>query len=266
MNTGFKDHFSGHASDYAAFRPGYPKALFVWLAEQAPGRLLAWDCACGNGQAAIGLSVHFDHVLASDASEAQIRAAQFTVGSGGNISYRVEPAEQSSLKPGSADLVTVAQAFHWLDQRRFEREVERVLRPGGILAIWTYTLAEVSEEIDAVVQNFYQGAIDPYWPPERRLVEQGYRNQLFPWPELETPQFNMELNWDQGRFEAYLRTWSAVQRFMEETGIDPLAELHKKLSQVWGDSNRERRIRWPVILRAFRINALQVQSVTGTAS
>jgi len=266
VNSGFKDHFSGHASDYAAFRPGYPKALFGWLAEQAPGRILAWDCACGNGQAASGLSEHFDQVLASDASEAQIRAAQSTVGSGGNISYRVEPAEQSSLKPGSADLVTVAQAFHWLDQRRFEREVERVLRPGGILAIWTYTLAKVNEEIDAAVQDFYQGPIDPHWPPERRLVEQGYRSLKFPWPELETPQFNMELNWDQGRFEAYLRTWSAVQRFMAETGIDPLVELHKKLSQAWGDSNRERRIRWPVILRAFRINTVQAQPVRGTAS
>ena len=46
----FKDHFSGHASDYSAYRPTYSPELFAWLAEQAPARELAWDCATAWGE------------------------------------------------------------------------------------------------------------------------------------------------------------------------------------------------------------------------
>lgn len=55
MSGGFADHFSVRSRDYARFRPSYPPALFAWLAETAPARRLAWDCATGSGQAAAGL-------------------------------------------------------------------------------------------------------------------------------------------------------------------------------------------------------------------
>src|SRR2546430_6678173 len=63
----FKDHFSKQAADYAIFRPGYPQELFVYLGSVAPSRQLAWDCATGNGQAAVGLAAVFDRVMATDA-------------------------------------------------------------------------------------------------------------------------------------------------------------------------------------------------------
>ena len=65
MSAGFADHFSDQSQDYARFRPNYPPGLFAWLAEIAPQRRLAWDCATGSGQAALGLSQHFDQVVAS---------------------------------------------------------------------------------------------------------------------------------------------------------------------------------------------------------
>ena len=55
----FKDYFSGHATDYAKYRPHYPAELFTWLAQQCAGRDRVWDCATGNGQAAIALADHF---------------------------------------------------------------------------------------------------------------------------------------------------------------------------------------------------------------
>ena len=55
-NDSFKDHFSGHASAYAAFRPSYPPELFEQLAALNTRRERAWDCATGNGQAAVGRS------------------------------------------------------------------------------------------------------------------------------------------------------------------------------------------------------------------
>ena len=64
----FKDHFSGVSQDYAQFRPRYPAALFDFLASVAPERNLAWECACGSGQATIDLAGRFQRVIATDAS------------------------------------------------------------------------------------------------------------------------------------------------------------------------------------------------------
>ena len=55
----FKDRFSGHAAEYALYRPHYPKELFQYLASLAPNRDAAWDCATGNGQAAEMLAEYF---------------------------------------------------------------------------------------------------------------------------------------------------------------------------------------------------------------
>ena len=80
--------------------------MFEYLGTITPTRRLAWDCATGNGQAAIQLATVFDRVIATDASESQIANAQPHQ----RIEYRVAPAEQSDLQSGSFDLVMVAQA------------------------------------------------------------------------------------------------------------------------------------------------------------
>lgn len=246
----FKDHFSGHAADYAVYRPGYPPELYDWLAGTAPSRELAWDCATGTGQAAGELATRFRRVVATDASVAQIRNARRA----GNVVYRVEPAERSSLAAGSADLVTVAQAYHWFDHQAFVAECGRVARPGGVLAIWTYALARIGPDVDAVIEGLYEGPIAPYWPAERRLVENGYRDLDFPWREFETPGFAMQLNWTLTRLEGYLRTWSAVQRYIADRGDDPVAGVHDRLAKAWGgDPEKRHCIEWPVTLRAFRL-------------
>ena len=96
----FSDHFSGHAVDYAKFRPRYPKELFRWLASVAPSTELAWDCATGNGQAAVELAEVFERVIATDASEKQIVNAEKHP----RVEYRVAPAEESGLESNNVDL------------------------------------------------------------------------------------------------------------------------------------------------------------------
>lgn len=249
MNRGFKDHFSGHAGSYASARPTYPANLFAWLASVAPGTDLAWDCGTGNGQAAVALGQHFSRVFATDASSAQIEHAAAAP----NVSYRAEPAENSSLADHSVDLVTVAQAYHWFDHDAFLREAQRVLKPGGVLAVWTYANVLVEPAIDRIVLGFYENTIGPYWPPERKLVEDGYRGLNFPWPELMPPVFAIELEWDLPALEAYLRSWSATQRYIQVNHRDPVESLHAALAAAWGETTHSRRMRWPMIVRAFRL-------------
>src|ERR1700745_933422 len=106
----FKDHFSKQATGYAKFRPRYPEKLFKYLVSIAPSRQLAWDCATGNGQAAVGLASVFDRVIATDASEKQIANAQPHE----RVEYRIATAEDSGLESETIDLIMVAQALHWL--------------------------------------------------------------------------------------------------------------------------------------------------------
>ena len=71
-----KDHFSGHADRYEAFRPTYPDALFLYLSSLCTRRDLGWDCATGNGQAAVALAPYFSAIIATDASQKQIDHAR----------------------------------------------------------------------------------------------------------------------------------------------------------------------------------------------
>src|SRR5689334_3844133 len=110
MKATFKDHFSERAAGYASHRPHYTKELVMWLASLAPAKRLAWDAGCGSGQLSTLLGDEFEKVFATDASSAQIEQAEPHP----HVEYRVEPAERSSLADGSVDLITVAQAIHWM--------------------------------------------------------------------------------------------------------------------------------------------------------
>lgn len=249
MSHPFSDHFSGVAGAYAEFRPRYPDGLFDWLARAAPGRRLAWDCATGSGQAAVPLARHFESVVATDASADQVAAATPDP----RVRYRVAPAEQSGLASGSADLVTVAQALHWFDRPAFYREAARVLREEGLLAVWTYGHPRLDDSAaDAVFQEFYSGTVGPCWPPERALVDAGYRTIEFPFEEIDPPAFEMETRWPLAGLIGYVGTWSATTRFRATHGIDPVPALARDLAAAWGDPETPRRIRWPLAIRAGR--------------
>ena len=242
----FKDHFSGHAVDYARYRPTYPRALFSWLADRAPHHALALDCGAGNGQAAVALAAHFDRVVATDASAQQVANARGPA----NVAFRVAPAEADAVPARAAGLITVAQALHWFDLAAFYTAAARALSRNGVLAVWTYELMTVSRDIDAVVDAFYRGDIDGFWPPERGHVEAGYRGILPDWPRIATPRFEVRAEWRAEDALGYLGSWSAVRRFRAATGRDPLGEVAPPLRAAWGAHRRS--VRWPLVLHVYR--------------
>jgi SAM-dependent methyltransferase len=240
--------FSGHAEQYAAARPGYPDALFDWLAAVAPKHELAWDCATGSGQAAVGLARRFTHVIATDASAAQLAHAAPHP----RITYRQAAAEASGLESGIADLVSVAQALHWLDLQPFFEEATRVLAPGGVLAAWTYNLPRIAAAIDAEVDRLHDGVLANYWSGRRKLVDEGYASIVLPLEPIEAPEFEMRSEWTLAQFTAYVRTWSAVQRYKSERGDDPVDAVESALQPLWGEPHEPRSVRWPVTVLASR--------------
>ena len=169
------------------------------------------------------------------------------------IEFRVAPAEQSGLPNESAGLITVAQALHWFDLERFYAEAQRVLSPGGVVAAWAYGINEVEgDSVNQLVQDFYANIVGPYWPPERKLVEEGYRTISLPFAEITPPVFCMEARWTLEQLLGYFSTWSATNRFIKATGRNPLEPLSAALSRPWGDPNLTRIIVWPLSLRIGR--------------
>lgn len=247
-SSSFPDHFSGHATDYARYRPDYPDALFEWLARISPARRLAWDCATGNGQAAAALALRFGKVVATDASALQVRQAIPAPG----VLYLVAAAEAAPIASASVDLVTVAQALHWFDRPRFWAEAERALAPSGAIAVWYYDLLHVTPEVDAVVRRLYSDIVGPYWPPERALVEAGYGGLEFPFDEIAAPLFQMEKRWSLADLTGYLGTWSATRRYIEARREDPLRHIEGSLAAAWGDPASERPALWDLHLRVGR--------------
>lgn len=244
--SAFKDHFSGHADAYARFRPTYPPALFDWLASIAPSNERAWDCATGNGQAAVELARHFGEVIATDASEKQIRSAFAHP----HVNYRVAPAEEPGIDPASVDLITVAQAIHWFDIPAFYRQADRVLKPGGILAVWAYGIFESIPEADAVVHHLYRDIVGAYWPPDRGMIERGYVEVNLPFTPVEPPPFEMRLDWSAEDMMGYLGTWSATQGFKADRGTDPVDQVRADIERTWGPGTHT--ARWSLILKVAR--------------
>lgn len=244
----FKDHFSTQASAYRDFRPQYPDALFSYLATQTSTHQVAWDCGCGNGQAAVSLAKHFEHVIATDASAKQIEQQI----PHNRVEYRVVPAEQSELDDQSIDLVTVALALHWFDHARFYTEVQRVLKPGGILAVWCNQLLRGEAAINELIDDYYQNIVGPYWPAERRSVENGYRDLDFPFEEIEPPAFEMVTHWDRNQLMGYLGSWSASQYYQKQNHNNPLHLIDAAMKNIWPEANEIKIFTWPINLRLGR--------------
>jgi ubiquinone/menaquinone biosynthesis C-methylase UbiE len=249
----FEDHFSKQSQLYAQYRPKYPDEIYAYLASLAPGRSLAWDCGTGNGQAAIGLAAYFDRVHATDASAKQISLAQANE----KVDYHVEPAEHVSLGDSGTDLVTVAVAIHWFNFDEFYREVRRVLKPGGILAVWTYSFTEISPEVDAIVRQYYYDVLKGFWPERIHYLEEKYETLPFPFEEVKPPSFVMKRNLTLAQYAGFLDSWSATQRYKEERGHHPLEIIWDELLAAWGNEDESRPVRWPLYFRIGR-NSLSV--------
>ena len=245
MSKDFRDHFSSVSSNYVKNRPTYPPDLFDWLAGQCMSHGLAWDCGTGSGQAATELVRYFDRVLATDASAAQIAHAVVHP----KIEYQVASAEKSGIDSQCVDLVVIAQALHWFDLNRFYAEVFRILKPGGLIAAWSYGVLKIDdEEINAIIQRFYLDEVGPYWPPERRHVETGYRDLDFPFTRIPAPSFAMSANWTLEQLLGYFRSWSATAIFIKDKGFDPVTILEFPLRHLWKDINQKRVVEWPLAI------------------
>lgn len=243
-----KDLFSGHAHQYATFRPVYPVELYQFIFRNLKNFDSVWDCGTGNGQAAKYLSAHFKKVYATDISREQLTNAF----QASNIYYSVTPAEKTSFSDHQFDLITVAQALHWFDRHSFYKEVRRVAKPGALLAVWGYSVLTISPQADAIIMDFYRNIIGPYWDEARKLVDEEYKTIDFPFEEIKAPKFNIYVRWTIDELRGYLTTWSSTQKYIRENGINPVEALCERIKPFW-ELTTEKTIKFPVFMRLGKL-------------
>lgn len=238
--------FGENAADYRAFRPDYPQELFLWLAGAAPSPGLAWDCGTGSGQAALGLSPHFRRVLATERDPRQLALAPKRP----NIDYRLVAAEDDPGLEGAVDLIACACSLHWFDLQRFYAVARRALKPGGVLAAWTYDWPWTGRaRLDAVLSDLKTGILGPYWGENAHYYFSGYRTLPLPFAERESPRFKTKIADSREDLLRFLSTWSAARRYKEQTGRDPLALVDKALEEAWRADPPALPIEVPLYLR-----------------
>lgn len=240
-----KNWFDRGGQVYARFRPEYPLGLAHFLAETAPSRDCAVDVGCGNGQLTVQLAAHFDQVVGLDPSADQITNARVQKG----VRYICAPAENLPLPDRSASLITAAQAAHWFDLPTFYAEARRIATEGALIALISYGVLQLLGDLQERFSRFYHGEIGPYWPPERKLVDRGYRDMSFPFEEREAPEMEIQRAWELDDFLGYLSTWSAVQRVNDAGREDILTGFVRDISLLWGDPMKKQPLSWPINMR-----------------
>ena len=241
-----KDYFSIQSKQYSQYRPNYPDKLYRYLLSECRDRKLAWDAGTGNGQAAKELSIYFEQVCATDISGSQILNSF----SESNITYKVSNEQVPSLKKRSVDLITVAQSLHWFDTEIFYSEAKRILKRYGLIACWCYGGFSIDEKLNQEINWIYSDFLKGFWPPERRLVETGYRTLSFPFRELRVPKFEIKLVWSFKNMIGYISSLSAVVNFKNRKGYDPISKNLKRLKLAWGDLEEVKEVKWSISLRA----------------
>lgn len=142
---------------YDAVRPGYPAALVDQIVSDLPGPTVC-DLGAGTGKLSSALLARGCAVTAVDPDEAALKR---------NPALRcVGTAEEVPLPPETQDAVTVAQAWHWVDEDAAAAECARILRPGGRLWILINQLDVRQDWVLRLSRIMHAGDVyRPAWRP-----------------------------------------------------------------------------------------------------
>lgn len=244
-----KDLFSEQAAEYARYRPSYPEELFEYIYSFVPGFKVAWDCATGNGQTAVQLAKRFELVIASDISTSQLALAPELP----NIKYVHSPAEHTAFPSDYFELITVSQAYHWFNWEAFRKEVYRVGKQNAIVAVWMYDLP-ISEhqDLNDLIQDFYQNVVGPYWDAERKWVEEHYATIPFEYEPLPSREFSIQKQLNRDAILGFFASWSAAQKYLQANGHPATDVIKEKLESLW-PADELRTFTYPVYLKLGRM-------------
>ncbi len=169
------------------------------------------------------------------------------------IEYRVVEAEDSGIETHSVDLVTVASAIHWFDLSKFYMEVRRVVKPGRVIAVWTYYTPVFGNDIDAIIKRLAHDVLKDYWDERVHYVVNEFHDLPFPFEPIEAPSFRTEMRWNMEDLLGYFETWSSSVKYRQDKGARPTDLIRDDLAQVWGDPGQKQDLHFPLYMRLGRM-------------
>jgi SAM-dependent methyltransferase len=190
---------------YDRVRPKPPNGL-VPLIAQLSGRdppALVVDLGSGTGLSTVAWSRHASRVIGIESNPQMLNHARRAA----NVEYRQAPADATGVKARSADVVTCSQSFHWMLPQKTLREVDRILRRGGVFAAYDYRLPpliepRLDEAFDAVLT---WAGMDRYRPEKTGYSRKLARSGRFRW----TKEFPMH-GYDAGDAQRVLELASSL--------------------------------------------------------
>jgi len=153
--------FSDRVAAYIKFRPGYPDKLVSTMLEKVnlDSNAVIADLGSGTGIFTRLLLEHNCNVFAVEPNPNMRHAAEALLSDYQHFTSIDAAAEHTGLADNSIDLVTAAQAFHWFNNEATKAEFERILKPGGKLAlIWN------KRNISQPFQQAYHAILNEYAP------------------------------------------------------------------------------------------------------
>jgi ubiquinone/menaquinone biosynthesis C-methylase UbiE len=177
----------GEASRYDQTRPSPPSVLVDLLTQliHTPRPRLVVDLGCGTGRSTTIWGERAEQVIGIEPSEDMRRQALRTLQAqpfAARIAYHAGVAHQTGLETGSVDVVTCAQAFHWMEPSATLAEIARILRPGGVFAAYDYSwppatrwevdqcFQDVDERFEQMIQARAGQEHGPRWSKEQHLA------------------------------------------------------------------------------------------------
>ncbi len=118
-----------------------------------------------------------------------------------------------------------------------------MLKPGGILAVWTYHVGYIEPPFDKLFQHFYLDILSPYFKDGARLVDGKYTELNLPGKDIESKDFFVSVNWNLSGLLNFIESWSGTHQYKKETGKDPVNEIEDELRLLWGDPEKINKIR-----------------------
>src|SRR5574344_1989822 len=140
--NGFESKFTGKAEIYDKYRPDYPEEVINFLYEMRiiKERDKIVDIGCGTGIFTNILATRNNEIIGVEPNIDMLRVAKQRLINFKNCMLINASAENTTLYNNSIDRITVAQAFHWFDKKRFNIESQRILKKdGNVVLIWNVT-------------------------------------------------------------------------------------------------------------------------------
>ncbi|GFY38922.1 methyltransferase [Trichonephila inaurata madagascariensis] len=228
-----------HAELYAKYRLNPPESFINSIVTYLKSKITiplkkAVDVGCGSGQSTVVLSPYFETVLGIDVSEAQIGCAK-QMHTLSNVEFRVSKGETLPATSSTVDLVTFSQSLHWFNTCEIFPEVQRILKPNGVIAAYGYwiPIPKINDEnkdkkIDQLINQYlHEERLGSYWDKERYIVQEHYTNISLPFKDKCRLSLVQKTKSSLADYMGYFSTWSSYQKLFKEDSEKAEQLLHE---------------------------------------